>query len=429
MGAVVDFRKVGCRVQRLPRRPLFRTQRSVKWCSALSTDDDIVSATRSVVDTVHAGMGPQEPNLVLLFVSDGHAEHYGEVAALVGGEFPAALIIGCTARGVIGGGLEIESSGALSLTAAALPGVSLNPFHLDAEELPEAERASAFWSQRFGGLVGEDPCFLLLADPFSMDVEAMVRGLEAAFPGAPAIGGLASGGGAPGENALYIGSDVHRSGAVGIALSGNILLETVVAQGCRPVGLPMFVTRARENILFELDGRPALQVANEVIESLCESDQMAAHQALLLGLGMGDGQGPFGQGDFLMRNLVGKDEPSGSLLVGAMLDEKQVVQFQLRDATAAREELQASLSQVGGGFAGAVLLSCLGRGEGLYGCPNHDSDQVRARCGDIPVAGFFAEGEVGPVGGETFVHGYTSVIGLFRSRDAETASVEVTEGS
>lgn len=416
-------------MERLPRRPLLRTERSVKWFSALSTDEDIVSATRSVVDTVHAGMGPQEPNLVLLFVSDGHAEHYGEVAALVGGEFPAALIIGCTARGVIGGGREVESSGALSLTAASLPGVTLNPFHLDAEELPEAERASAFWSQRFGGLVGEDPCFLLLADPFSMDVEAMVRGLGAAFPGAPAIGGLASGGRAPGENALYIGSDVHRSGAVGIALSGNILLETVVAQGCRPVGLPMFVTQARENILFELDGRPALQVANEVIESLCESGEMAANQTLLIGLGMGDGQGPFGQGDFLVRNLVGKDEPSGSLLVGAMLGEKQVVQFQLRDATAAREELQASLAHIGGGFAGAVLLSCLGRGEGLYGCPNYDSDQVRARCGEIPVVGFFAEGEVGPVGGETFVHGYTSVIGLFRSRDPEPASVEVAEGS
>ena len=170
-------------------------------------------------------------------------------------------------------------------------------------------------------------------------------------------------------------------------------------------------------------------MANEVIESLCESGEMAANQTLLIGLGMGDGQGPFGQGDFLVRNLVGKDEPSGSLLVGAMLGENQVVQFQLRDATAAREELQASLAHIGGGFAGAVLLSCLGRGEGLYGCPNYDSDQVRARCGEIPVVGFFAEGEVGPVGGETFVHGYTSVIGLFRSRDPEPASVEVAEGS
>jgi len=397
-----------------------RTQRSVKWCSALSTDENLVSATRSVVDEVHAGMGSLEPNLVLIFVSEQHDSHYREVAALVGGEFPAALIVGCTAGGVIGGGQEKESTCALSLTAASLPGVTLRPFHIDAEELPEAERAPAFWEGRFGSPPDETPCFLLFSDPYSMNIERLVEGLEAAYPGVPAIGGIASGGRAPGENLLYIGSDVHRSGAVGIGFSGNITLETVVSQGCRPVGLPMFVTRSRENILFELDGRPALHVAEEVVEGLDAGDQAAAKGSLLLGLGMGDGQGPFNRGDFLVRNLVGRDEPSGALVVGAMLSDKQVVQFHLRDAGAAREDLAERLGRVGSDFSGALLFSCLSRGAGLYGVSDHDSDQVRAHCGAIPVAGFFANGEIGPVGGETFVHGYTSVIGLFRSRDEAT---------
>ena len=382
-----------------------------------------MDATRSVVDTVHAEMGAQEPNLVLLFVSDAHADHYREVAALVGSEFPTALLVGCTARGVIGGGLEKESSCALSLTVASLPGVSLSPFHLAAEELPDAECASAFWAERFGSQADGASCFLLFADPFSIDVEQTVRGLEVAFPGIPALGGVASGGQAPGENAFYIGSDVHRSGAIGIALSGNILVDTVVAQGCQPVGSPMFVTRARDNILFELDGRPALHMLQEVMEGLCASDREVARQSLLLGLGIGEGQGPYDRGDFLVRNLLGQDEPTGALMVGAMLADNAVVQFQLRDADAAREELAEALSQVGEGSAGALLFSCLGRGEGLYGRANHDSDQIRAHCGSIPVAGFFAEGEVGPVAGEVFVHGYTSVIGLFRSRDSDLKSV------
>jgi small ligand-binding sensory domain FIST len=399
----------------------------VKWSSALSTDDNLVSASRSVVDEVHAGMGSLEPNLLLLFVSEEHGPHYREVAALVGGEFPAALIVGCTARGVIGGGEEKEFSCALSLTAAALPGVSLSPFHIDAEELPETERAPAFWAGRFGATPADPPCFLLLSDPYSMDMEGLVRGLGAAFPEAPAIGGIASGGRAPGENALYIGSDVHRSGAVGVGFSGNIILETVVSQGCRPVGLPMFVTRSRENILFELDGRPALHMAAEVVDGLCAADQESAQQSLLLGLGMGDGQGPFGRGDFLVRNLVGRDEPSGALVVGAVLTDKQIVQFQLRDAAASREDLETRLSGVRDGFAGALLFSCLSRGEGLYGKVDYDSDQIRSHFGEIPVAGFFANGEVGPVGGETFVHGYTSVIGLFRSRETDSDSVQVTK--
>lgn len=390
----------------------------MKWYSALSRDGDLVAAARAVADEVRDALDGVEPNLALLFVSEEHAERYREASALLSSEFSTALLLGCTARSVIGGADEAEEGPGLSVTVASLPGVTLRPFHLDAGELPDPREAHAFWPEKLGAATSESPGFVILSDPFSFDVDGFIHGLDAAFPQSVKVGGVASAGRAPGENALYIGTDVHRGGAVGVAFCGEIEIETVVSQGCRPIGQPMFVTRARENILFELDGRPALPALEGLVESLSEEDQALAQGSLFLGIGMDENQGHFKMGDFIVRNLVGTDKASGALVVGGLLRANQVVQFQLRDAYTAAEDLDLRLTEIAEGGVqaeAALLFSCLGRGAHLYGRPNHDSDALRSHLGALPIGGFFANGEIGPVGGKTFVHGYTSVIALIRA--------------
>lgn len=390
----------------------------MKWCSSLSQSPDLVAAIREAASDLRVQLGDAEPNLILLFVSEHHKAGFREASVLVSSEFGSGLVLGCSARSVIGGGQEVEHGPAVSLAAGVLPGVTLRPFHLAMSDLPTGPEAIDVWQERFQG--ADSPHFLLLSDPFSFDVEPLIRGLDGAFPDARKIGGIASSGSAPGDNALYVGTEVHREGLVGVALAGDIEVDAVVAQGCRPIGSPMFVTRARENVLHQLDGRPALAVLQELYRSLSPADQDLARGSLFFGIEMKGDQAEYQQGDFLIRNLLGSEEESGSLVVGAMLQERMVVQFHLRDAETSSEDLQARLERqkvdTPGAPEGAVLFSCLGRGAGLYGEPNHDSDLLRARFGEIPVAGFFGNGEIGPVQGRTFLHGYTTAVALLRPR-------------
>lgn len=393
----------------------------MRWASAVTERPDSVGAARELIDDVRSVLGGAEPNLLLLFVSEHHRDAYRELATVIGSEFGTALLLGCSARSVIGGGREVEEAPGVALTAAVLPGVRLTPLRIDRESIPEPAAASEQWRERLIDRTGEDPHLLLLSDPFSFDVEPLVKGLDAAFPLAQKIGGVASAGRTPGDNALYLGGEVYRCGAVGVALSGQIEVDTIVAQGCRPIGVPMFVTRCRDNVLHELDGQPALAGLHELYRGLSSADQELCRGSLFLGLEMKEAQSEYQQGDFLIRNLLASDPASGALVVGALVHEKQVVQFHLRDARTSSADLSARLTRYGeahpGSAArGAVLFSCLGRGTHLYGRPNHDSDLLRQHLGAIPVGGFFCNGEIGPVQGTTFLHGYTSAFGLFRPR-------------
>jgi small ligand-binding sensory domain FIST len=394
---------------------------AMRWWSTASEQPSLDDATREAASALRAELAGIRPDLVIAFASDHHRTGYRELGSILAAELGGGLLIGCTARSVIGGGREIEESPALSLTAASLPGVRLTPFHLDLEELPEPGAPAAAWRRACRLEGGPEPHFLLLADPFSFDVERLIRGLDAAFPSGKKLGGVASGGRTPGDNALLLGDRVHRSGLVGVALAGDIELDTIVAQGCRPIGVPMFVTRCRDNVLQELDGRPALDVLQDLYESLSSRDQELCRGSLFLGIEMKQAQGEYQQGDFLIRNLLGSDRDDGTLIVGALLRPLQVVQFHLRDARTSAEDLERRLASYGAerdatAACGAVLFSCLGRGMHLYGRPNHDSDVLRRHLGDVALGGFFCNGEIGPVQGTTFLHGYTSAFGIFRRR-------------
>jgi small ligand-binding sensory domain FIST len=392
----------------------------MKWFSISSEERDTVAAVAKIADAVRSNFADTSPDVAIIFVSEHFASEYLRLSELLREALPGAILFGCSAKSVIGGGRELEERPALSLTAGSLPGVSLRPFHID----PGAEHAAGdagAWQRMIGLSPTQEPHFVLLADPFTADVEKVIHGLDIAFTNSRKVGGIASGGRGLGDTALFLADQVYRSGVVGLAMAGNVELDTVVAQGCRPIGTPMFVTRCDENLLQELDGRPSLAVLHELYRQLPEPDQELLQTSLFLGIEMRERRSEYRQGDFLIRNIIGMDSQSGTIAIGAVLHPRMVVQLHLRDATTSAEDLDQRLARYRKEAhhtspAGALLFSCLGRGMYLYGRADHDTDALRRHLGEIPIGGFFCNGEIGPVEGTTFLHGYTSSLGLFRPK-------------
>jgi small ligand-binding sensory domain FIST len=387
----------------------------MKWTSTASSQPDVGPASEEVAARVRAEL--REPiDLAVVFVSPHHRRRYSEIASVLRSDLHPRVLIGCSAGGVIGGGHEIEDEPGLSLSAAALPDVAITPFHLSdatASALPPAPASQGN---------AEPPGFVLLADPFTFDAEAFLRRLDDRYPAAVKIGGLASGGRQPGENVLYLDGAVHRSGLVGVALSGDVRVDTLVAQGCRPIGEPMFVTRSVENQIYALDGRAPLEVLQQLFERLDRRDRELFRHSLFVGLVMREKSEVYRRGDFLVRNVTGLDAERGALMVGARVAQGTIVQFHLRDADTSAEDLEQMLASLAPEqrreARGALLFSCLGRGRHLYGRVDHDTDAFRRHLGEVPLGGFFCNGEIGPVHGTTVLHGYTSSFGLFRPRSA-----------
>jgi small ligand-binding sensory domain FIST len=407
----------------------------MRWASAASDAASLDRAVAMAAEEVARALDGDEPDLMVAFLSSHHAAEADRLPRLLASRLGGGTLLGCSAGGVIGGGVELERRPGFSLAAARLPGVGRRPFHVEAGSIhrlgaggardPLTGRAAppssagAPVNARTTEPAPDPPrCFVVLADPFTLDGQALARRLDEIAPGATVIGGLASGGRGPSDHALYLDGDVVRTGAVGVALSGPLRVDALVAQGCRPVGRPMFVTACEENLLLELNGRKPADVLRELDASLDERDRQLARGALFFGIVMSEKRDEYRQGDFLVRNLMGRDPATGGLWVGAPLRRLDVVQFHLRDARTSAEELDALLSRYRDSSpppAGALLFSCLGRGVGLYGTPDHDSRLFRSRLGDVPLGGFFCNGEIGPVQGTTFLHGYTSSFGLFHA--------------
>jgi small ligand-binding sensory domain FIST len=386
----------------------------VKWASSSSSSEDLARAVDETAECLEGELPRGSADLVTAFVSTDHAERYDELPRLLERRFPGAVVLGCSAQSVIGGGRELEDQPGLALCAARLPGVELHPFHLDPATLPQ----SRLQPELFPVTPGQRAHFLMLADPFSVETERLLRCLDTGFPGSVKFGGLASGGQKRGENALLSGGRHQAFGLVGVAFTGALEIEPVVAQGCRPVGQPLFVTRSRDNLLLQLDGQSPAGALQALYESLSERDRELARHSLFLGAGMRE-QTEYAQGDFLIRNLIGMDDESGAIAIAADLEGVRVVQFHLRDAETSAEDLDSCLKRYadqckGSSAAGALLFSCLGRGQRLYGEPDHDSRAFRRHLGAVPLTGFFCNGEIGPVQDRTYLHGYTSSFAIFR---------------
>ncbi|NNL86694.1 MAG: hypothetical protein HKP27_13625 [Myxococcales bacterium] len=396
----------------------------MRFASALSCRTELSEAIEEIAAEVSEVLEPDQRDLVIAFAT---APLAGSPEPLLGGlrdTFPHAALLASSAHSAIGGGLELEGEAALSLCVGHLPGARAVPFSLPAE-LPQNPGALAreFASR---GIAPEDAGgYLLLLHPLSTGVENLVAQFDELTPfdrrgsDAAAVGGIASGTGDPGDLWIATGPSPLRSGCAGVALLGDVRVDSLVAQGCRPVGTPSFVTRTEGNAILELDGKPPLEVLQEIFVEADPREQRLLQSALFLGLGMTEGSSHYERGDFLVRDVLGVHEETGALVLPSVPAPQSVVQFHVRDAHAAAEDLKlraAALCARRPAASGALLFSCLGRGRGLYGVPNHDSDLLAQHFPYVPTTGFFCNGEVGPVEGRTFLHTYTSVYALMGAR-------------
>ena len=393
----------------------------MKWVSAVSEHQNLRYAVAECVARIRTALPDQTLDLVVAFVSAHHSAQYDEIPVLMRHLLDPSVLVGCSGGGIIGAGREVENRPGFSLAAAVLPDTKLVGFRIEDADLPDGDAPPSAWEDIATIAAADDPQFLLLSDPFSVRGEHLLMGFDYAFPRSAKIGGLASGGQQPGSNALYLGDATYNDGVVGVALHGNVAVDTIVAQGCRPIGRRMQITSSERNILLELDGRNTLDVLRELFHSLDERDSQLAQHSLFLGVVMDEFNDDPKLGDFLIRNIIGLDARRGALAVGEHLKEGQTVQFHLRDAETSSHDLDAMLTQytadgVQTSGAGALLFQCLGRGSYLYGRADHDTDMFRDKVGAVPLTGFFCNGEIGQVAGSTYLHGYTSSFGIFRSK-------------
>lgn len=393
----------------------------MQWVSELSTAPSFVDALAEAAAAMSTRLGGSAPTVVFAFASPHHREHFDGFSATIAEATGAATVFGCSSGGIVGGAREVERTPALSLVGAVMPAVELLPFHVDTRGLPGADAPAIEWHERLGIEPEDAETIILLAEPHTSHVMPLLAGLDRAFPNATKVGGLLAGSAPPDGGALFAGMHTHREGVVGLAIAGNVVVDTLVAQGCRPIGTPMFITRAEGNLAHELDGRTAARILQETYEQCGVRDRELMRTALFLGLAGQPDREIYGQGDFLVRNVLGLDARTGALAVGANLRTGGVVQFHVRDAETSAADLEAHLLRYRARDVrplGALMFSCVGRGVGLYGHPNHDVDELMEKLGRPPgslaVGGFFGNGEIGPVGRQTHLHGYTSVFALFR---------------
>lgn len=394
----------------------------MRWLSVLSEEADGLAAAADAARRAREAASVP-PDLVFLFPSARHRDHYAALGAVVARELRPKHLIGCSGGGVIGGGAEVEHRPGLSLLCAWLPGVDVRTFHLTVEDLPTPDDGPRKWRAALGLAPDAAPAaVIVLADPFTFDPDHLNQGLDFALPSSVVLGGLASGARAPGGNILFLDAEAFGGGAVGVALSGALEVDPIVAQGCRPVGPELQVTACDKNVILELDGRRPLDALRDLLDALDPGDRELARHAMFLGIrGSSMRSGPGAEG-YLVRNLIALDPERGVLAVGAMMRPGRSVRFHVRDRESASRDLAATLAgyareRRGAEPKGALLFSCLGRGVHLFGEPGHDSAMFRDAVADVPLGGFFCNGEIGPVDGQTYLHGFTSCFGVFRAKE------------
>jgi small ligand-binding sensory domain FIST len=371
----------------------------------LAAGSDLVAAAESAVAQALAKLDGRRPDLMCVFVSGGDPQSIidaGAAAVRAGG---AGTTIGCSAGGVIGAGRGVEQAEAVSVWAAVLPGVEVRPIHLSAQRVGDSVMVTGLPTR-----TGENEVGVLLADPYGFPVVPFVNHTNTTRPGFPLVGGLADGPLGPGSTRLFLDGAV-LDGVVGVVLSGPISAHVAVSQGCRPIGPPMTVTRSEQNALLELAGTPAYRKLQEIVEELPTEDQTLAMRGLHLGIAMNEYAENHDRGDFLIRGVLGADQRTGSVVVGDVVEVGTTVRFQVRDADSAGEDLAELLGKLRDrGSQGALLFSCNGRGRTMFPSADHDVLAVRRSLGVDAVAGFFANGEIGPVAGRNHVHGFTASI-------------------
>jgi small ligand-binding sensory domain FIST len=366
------------------------------------------AATEAAGDARSGGLGRAEVDLAFVFLSPVHLGEAEAAAEAVREELAPRHLLGCVAEGVLAGARELERGPAVAVWAGALAGAEIECFHVAAVQTDEGTSVAGFPDLEDPGLVA------LLVDPFTFPVGPFLTRLNETHEGIPLVGGIAAGGRRPGTQALILDDALHDEGAVGAVVSGLPVL-TVVSQGCRPIGRESVITRCEGNVVYELAGKPALERLRREIAALSSEEQALAARGLLAGLVIDENRPQYDTGDFLMRGLLGADEATGALALGDTVRIGQTLRFFVRDATSADADLRQALADAPrcARPAGALLFTCNGRGTNMFPDPDHDARVVTEMLRTDALAGFFCGGEIGPVGGKAFLHGFTATLAVF----------------
>lgn len=388
---------------------------STQFASVLSTETELETALAEICRQTGTQIEGRI-DLAFIFVSPHWREELAAIGQAIGKQFDIQCLLGCTGESIVGRGQEVEGEPAISVLLARLPGATLLPMHLQFERSPEGG-AIVGWHDALQSDWPQHCTFLMLGEPFSFPADILLERFNEDRAGTIVVGGMASGGTSPGDNHLLLDAQNHREGAVAVMIHGGANIRTVVSQGCRPIGSHFVITKAEQNVIHELGGQPALLQLKQIFDTLPTSEQAQVQQGLHVGRVVSEYQDSFQQGDFLVRNVIGIDPDQGTIAIGDFVRPGQTVQFHIRDSHSADAELKQLLAVVRDDTqanpAAALLFTCNGRGTRLFDTPHHDAATLQATLGDIPLAGFFAQGELGPIGGNNFMHGFTASIALF----------------
>ncbi len=377
---------------------------SARYGAALSEHPEGAVAIGEAAGELLEVVGPA-PDLVLLFITASHAAALADMAAVVRTTLAPGLLLGVTAVSVLAGEREVEEQPGVALFAARLDAAP-QAVRLEAVRTPDGLAVTGVPDEAADG----ERVLVLLADPFSIPVDSLVEGLAETHPLLRVVGGLASAARGPGQNGLVLDGTTFSDGAVGALLPVGAAVTTLVSQGCRPIGDPLIVTRAEGQLLHELAGQPALERLVGMLGALDDNDRVLAERGLHVGRVIDERKLLFERGDFLIRGVLGADRASGTVAVGDLIPVGSTVQFQVRDAASADEDLRHLLARARG--EAALVFTCNGRGTHLFGEPDHDAALIAEAVGGA-VAGMFCAGELGPVGPRSFLHGFTASVLLF----------------
>jgi small ligand-binding sensory domain FIST len=366
---------------------------------------------------LHSELSASQVSLGLVFMTPKLFPHAKQVLEIlrVHGRIP--LLAGCSSQALIAGGEEVEQDAGLTLGLYSLPGATLKALHISQEQVEGADGAG-YWPGKTGIEPQETNGWLVFIDPFHLDSEDWLRSWNEAYAPLPILGGLASGDFNEQVTQVYLNGDVFEEGCVAVSVGGEVGLLGMTSQGCTPIGETWTLTKVDQNIIHEIGNRPAYEVLAETFNQLSAQEQKKARGNLFIGLVVNEYRDEFHRGDFLIRNLLGADPRSGSIAVGAMPRLGQTIQFQRRSAAAATEDMNELLARTKtrlqkNALYGGCLCSCNGRGQSLFGRPNHDAGLVQEQLGPLGLSGFFCNGEIGPVGDRSFLHGFTASLALF----------------
>jgi small ligand-binding sensory domain FIST len=372
---------------------------------------------QSWAERLRRELGDHRPSLGLVFMTPRFFAQARQVLEIIQVHAQVPLLAGCSSQGLIAGAEELEENAGLALGLYGLPGADLKAFHFRQNQVEEAN-APGYWQLETGIPPDQTNGWLAFLDPFHLDSEAWLRSWNEAYAPLPVLGGLASGDSNDQLTQLYLNGEVYEEGGIAISVAGAVRLAGVTSQGCTPIGDTWTLTKVDQNIIHEIGNRPAYEVLAETFGKLSPEEQKKARGNLFIGLVVNEYLDEFHRGDFLIRNLIGADARSGSIAVGALPRQGQTVQFQRRSAAAATEDMEELLARIRAQLEattiyGACLCCCNGRGQNLFGLPNHDAQMVQQRLGPLGLTGFFCNGEIGPVGEKNFLHGYTASLALF----------------